>query len=155
MLRDNLVGLIEPMLSSAGANPLALPTATKKPSDDRPPCLENPRPEGAELTLTENAPPPFHAEPKHFRPRAILRLIASLARNPYVGIGVLAMAVSFFALMALLSTTNLSFAVPATAFSYVLETALAKYILKEYIGWRRWAGASLVGCGVLLVSLGV
>ncbi len=24
MLRDNLVGLIEPMLSSAGANPLAL-----------------------------------------------------------------------------------------------------------------------------------
>jgi drug/metabolite transporter (DMT)-like permease len=50
---------------------------------------------------------------------------------------------------------NLSFAVPATAFSYVLETALAKYILKEHIGWRRWAGASLVGCGVLLVSLGV
>jgi hypothetical protein len=64
MLRDNLVGLIEPMLSSAGANPLALRTARKKPSDDRPPCLENPRPEGAELTLTENAPPPFHAEPK-------------------------------------------------------------------------------------------
>jgi transporter family protein len=65
------------------------------------------------------------------------------------------MAVSFFALMALLSITNLSFAVPATAFSYVLETALAKYILKEHIGWRRWAGTSLVGCGVLLVSLGV
>src|SRR5271157_2366165 len=53
MLRDNLVGLIEPMLSSAGANPLALCTPRKKPSDDRPPCLENPRPEGAESTLTE------------------------------------------------------------------------------------------------------
>jgi hypothetical protein len=65
MLRDNLVGLIEPMLSSAGANPLALCTARKKPSDDRPPCLENPRPEGAESTLTENATSPFHAEPKH------------------------------------------------------------------------------------------
>ena len=65
MLRDNLVGLIEPMLSSAGANPLALCTARKKPSDDRPPCLENPRPEGAESTLTENAPSPFHAEPRH------------------------------------------------------------------------------------------
>src|SRR6202047_1798020 len=64
MLRDNLVGLIEPMLSSAGAYPLALATARKKPSDDRPPCLENPRPEGAESTLTENAPSPFHAEPK-------------------------------------------------------------------------------------------
>ena len=65
MLRDNLVGLIEPMLSSAGANPLALCTARKKPSDDRPSCLENPRPKGAESTLTENAASPFHAEPRH------------------------------------------------------------------------------------------
>ncbi len=65
MLRDNLVGLIEPMLSSAGANPLALCTERKRSSDDRPPCLENSRPEGAESTLTENAPSPFHAEPKH------------------------------------------------------------------------------------------
>src|ERR1022692_1653271 len=67
MLRDNLVGLIEPMLSSAGANPLALCTAWKQSSDDRPPCLENPRPEGAESTLTENAASPFHAEPKQLR----------------------------------------------------------------------------------------
>ena len=65
MLRDNPVGLIEPMFSSAGANPLALCIAENEPSDDRPPCLENPRPEGAESTLTENAPSPFHAEPKH------------------------------------------------------------------------------------------
>ena len=63
------------------------------------------------------------------------------------------MAVSFFALMALLSIANLSFAVPATASGYILETALAKYILKEKIGWRRWAGASLVGVGVLLVAM--
>jgi len=67
MLRDNLVGLIEPMLSSAGAYPLALCTARQKPSDDRPLCLENPRPEGAESTLTENAASPFHAEPKQTR----------------------------------------------------------------------------------------
>ncbi len=64
MLRDNLAGLIEPMLSSAGANPLALCTARKQSSDDRPPCLENPRPEGAESTLTENAASPFQAEPR-------------------------------------------------------------------------------------------
>ena len=65
MLRDNLVGLIEPMLRSAGAYPLALCTEQKKSSDDRPPCLENPRPEGAESTLTENAASPFHAEKKY------------------------------------------------------------------------------------------
>ncbi len=64
MLRDNPVGLIAPMLSSAGANPLALCTARKKPSDDRPPYLENPRPKRAESTLTENACSPFHAEPR-------------------------------------------------------------------------------------------
>src|SRR6267378_7750074 len=65
MLRDNLVGLIEPMFSSAGANPLALCIARQESSDDRPPCLENPRPEGAESTLTENAASPFQAEPRH------------------------------------------------------------------------------------------
>jgi hypothetical protein len=78
MLRDNLVGLIEPRLSSAGAYPLALCAEKKQPSDDRPPCLENPRPEGAESTLTGNAPSPFHAEPKHFRRRSInLGVLAS------------------------------------------------------------------------------
>src|ERR1700730_5294533 len=34
-------------------------------SDDRPSCLENPRPEGAEPTLTENVASPLHAEPRH------------------------------------------------------------------------------------------
>jgi hypothetical protein len=54
------------MLSSAGAYSLALCTYTdKKTSEDRPPCLENPRPEGAESTLTENAAFPFQAEPRH------------------------------------------------------------------------------------------
>jgi hypothetical protein len=77
MLRHNLVGLIEPMLYSAGADPLALRTATKKPSDDRPPCLENPRPEGAELTLTENAPSPFHAEPRQYQESKRTRLFSS------------------------------------------------------------------------------
>ena len=55
------------MLSSAGVNPLALCITRKKSSDDRPPCLEDPRPEGAESTLTENAASPFHAEPRHER----------------------------------------------------------------------------------------
>ena len=32
----------------------------------RPLCLENPRPEGAEYSLTESALSPFHAEPEHY-----------------------------------------------------------------------------------------
>ena len=62
MLRDNLVGLIEPMQISAGADPLAL-SIQKQASDDRSSCLENPRPEGAESSLTENVTSPFQAEP--------------------------------------------------------------------------------------------
>ena len=63
------------------------------------------------------------------------------------------MAVSFFAFMSLLSISELSFAVPATAVTYVLETALAKFLLRERICWGRWAGASLVACGVALLAL--
>ena len=94
-----------------------------------------------------------HGEIRDFRPGAIGRAMATLARNRFVIAGVAAMAVSFFGFMALLNVAELSFAVPATAITYVLETALAKYVLKERVNWLRWAGASLVICGVTLVSL--
>jgi hypothetical protein len=123
MLRDNLAGLIEPMLSSAAAHNLGghperdkLGDAPGRPSwrssllndpsakffgwktgrqaekqmalkvttqahDSRAlctaqhkshrmidsQCLENPRPEGAESTLTGNAASPFPAEPRHLQ----------------------------------------------------------------------------------------
>lgn len=94
-----------------------------------------------------------HGEIHDFRPGAMGRALAMMARNRYVIGSVAAMAVSFFAYLGLLTVSDLSFAVPATAVTYVFETALAKYILKEQVTWLRWAGASLVICGVLLVSL--
>ena len=36
---------------------------------------------------------------------------------------------------------------PATAVTYVFETMLAKYVLKEHVNGLRWAGAALVICG--------
>jgi len=66
MLRDNLVGLIEPIRISAGSDPLAL-IIQKQASDDKSLCLENPRPERAESSLTENLTSPFQAEPAHNR----------------------------------------------------------------------------------------
>jgi hypothetical protein len=62
MLRDNVVELIESIRISAGADPLAL-LIQKYASDDRSSCLENPRPEGAESSLTENVISPFQAAP--------------------------------------------------------------------------------------------
>jgi drug/metabolite transporter (DMT)-like permease len=94
-----------------------------------------------------------HGEIRDFRPGAIGRAAGLLARNWAVVASVVAMAVSFFAYMALLTQAELSFAVPATAVTYALETLLARLVLKERVNWLRWAGASLVICGVVLVSL--
>jgi drug/metabolite transporter (DMT)-like permease len=94
-----------------------------------------------------------HGEIRDFRPGALGRAAAMLVRNRFVIGSVIAMAISFFAYMALLTASELSFAVPATAVTYALETALAKFILKEPVTALRWVGASLVICGVALVSL--
>ncbi len=94
-----------------------------------------------------------HGEVNDFSIAGLARLLGQLARNPYIVIGMVGMAISFFALMDLLSIAKLSFAVPATASSYLLETGLAKYLLKEEVGWKRLAGASLVAIGVMLVSI--
>jgi drug/metabolite transporter (DMT)-like permease len=94
-----------------------------------------------------------HGEIRDFRPGAIGKAVTVLSRNRFVIGSVVAMAVSFFAYLGLLTIAPLSFAVPATAITYVLETVLAKYLLKEQVNWLRWAGASLVICGVALVSL--
>lgn len=87
-----------------------------------------------------------------FRPGPLGRAAALAVRNRFVIGSVLAMAVSFFAYLGLLTVSELSFAVPATAVTYVLETVLAKYVLRERVTWLRWAGAALVICGVALVA---
>src|SRR6202051_1966589 len=66
MPRDNPEGSSSRWLSSAGGPSPALHVDGRKSSDDKPSCLENPRPAGAESTLTESASSPFHAEPSHF-----------------------------------------------------------------------------------------
>jgi drug/metabolite transporter (DMT)-like permease len=94
-----------------------------------------------------------HGEIRDFRPGALGRAGAALARNWYVIAAVALAAVSFFAFLTLISIADLSFAVPATAASFVVDTFVAKYFLKERVAWRRWGGAALVACGVALLAL--
>ena len=94
-----------------------------------------------------------HGEIHDFRPNAIGRALAAMVRNRFVIGGIVAMAVSFFAFVKLLSISELSFAVPVSAVTYAMETLLAKYFLKEDVSRLRWAGAALVVCGVALISL--
>ncbi len=91
MLRDNLAGLIEPMRAARELDPLALFTKQKKSSDDRPQhALKILAPKGRNLTLTENAASPFHAEPRHHHHQLysglgadiVMESLHSLTRRP-------------------------------------------------------------------------
>lgn len=94
-----------------------------------------------------------HGEIAEFRPGRWGRIMASLLRRRFLILSIFFMAISFFAFLTLLSVEDLSFAVPATAASYVVETALAGLVLKESISWKRWTGAGLVAGGVAMLSL--
>jgi uncharacterized membrane protein len=92
-----------------------------------------------------------HGEVSEFQPGKLGRMFAKLLPRPFLILTVLFMALSFFAFMKLLTVAPLSFAVPATAASFVLETVLARVLLKETVDIRRWVGAALVACGVALL----
>jgi drug/metabolite transporter (DMT)-like permease len=76
-----------------------------------------------------------------------------MATHRLVLAGIGADAISFIGMLALLATTDLAFAVPVTALSNILKTALARWYLREQVSWRRWAGAVLVGIGIILISI--
>ena len=94
-----------------------------------------------------------HGEIHDFRPRGLGSVLSKLARKRNLILAVLCMAVSFFAFMALVQVADLSYAVPASAGSLVIETILARLILKERVDARRWIGAALVAGGVWLLAL--
>lgn len=91
-------------------------------------------------------------EVSDFGATGLKRLAATLARKKLLMLSVVFMAVSFFAFIELLKVADLSFAVPVTAGSVVLETILAAVVLKERVTSLRWAGAVLIACGVYLIS---
>ncbi len=84
--------------------------------------------------------------------RGLLRLLRMIAHRRYLILAIGCMAVSFFSFMALVQTEPLSFAVPASAASFIFETVLAKFVLHERVGVRRAAGALIVLCGVVMLG---
>lgn len=87
-----------------------------------------------------------------FRPGALGKLATAVARGSPIWLAIACYAVSFFGFMALVSIADVSFAVPATAAGFVVETFLAQYFLGETVPVKRWAGAALVAAGVFLVG---
>lgn len=81
----------------------------------------------------------------------IARTLRYIVTRKLVILGWLCYAGAFFSLVALLSVAKMTVAIPATAFSFVLDTIGARFILREHIPWRRWLGVLCVTAGVVLV----
>jgi drug/metabolite transporter (DMT)-like permease len=84
--------------------------------------------------------------------RGLLRLLKMIAQRKFLILAIVCMAFSFFSFMALVQVEPLSFAVPASAASFILETVLAKLVLKERVGLKRAVGALIVLAGVALLG---
>ncbi|MFY9728219.1 MAG: EamA family transporter [Bryobacteraceae bacterium] len=84
--------------------------------------------------------------------RGIARLALTVARRRYLILSIVCYAFSFFAFMALVQSQPLSFAVPVSAASFILETVAAKLLLREQVGRRRAAGTLLVLGGIILLA---
>ena len=93
-----------------------------------------------------------HGEITDFHPRGWAGLLWTLAQKKFLILAIVFMAFSFFAFMTLLETADLSFAVPVSAATLVFETILARFVLNERVDARRWLGALLVTCGVVLLA---
>jgi drug/metabolite transporter (DMT)-like permease len=91
-------------------------------------------------------------EVKKLTPGSLTQMVRRAVHNPLVLGGFVSLTVAFLALVSLLSIADVSFAIPATCISYVLETLFAKYLLKEDVRLRRWMAVLLVACGVVLLQ---
>jgi drug/metabolite transporter (DMT)-like permease len=78
----------------------------------------------------------------------------AVARNAWIGSGVVLMVIHLALYMLALQGADLSFALPLTAASYPLATLLARFYLREDVGSARWLGILLITAGVAIVALG-
>ena len=76
-----------------------------------------------------------------------------MAQSPSVWLGTLLLIIFFVLYAMLLSWADLSFVLPASSFGYVLNVALAHYLLLEPVSMSRWFGTMLISIGVVLVSM--
>ena len=93
-----------------------------------------------------------HGAIADFRFGRLSRQWVGLFQKTPIVLSIVFMATSFFCFLKLLEISDLSFAVPATAGSIVVETAVARIALGERVTPQRWAGVTLVAMGVLFLA---
>ena len=87
-----------------------------------------------------------------FRPAALISAGLRAAASGFLWMVIFWKTVAFFSFITLITHAALSWVVPATAISFVIETVAAKYLLQERISGTRWAGALCICLGVALLS---
>jgi drug/metabolite transporter (DMT)-like permease len=86
------------------------------------------------------------------RKSGVLGIVRCVLTEPWFFIGLLAMALSFFALLAALSIIDLSVVIPASAsMTFLLNLLGAKFLLREHVNRRRWISGILVLGGIVLL----
>lgn len=105
-----------------------------------------------EITLTHGMKKV--GEPASFSLGELLAFLKRVSRSVWLWIGLPLMALSFYALLLLLSWKPVSFVMPTSALGYVVGTLGARYLLGEEVSGARWAGVLLVCAGVALVAAG-
>ena len=86
------------------------------------------------------------------RQTGIFGVVRAVLTEPWFYAGLIAMALSFFSLLAALSLIDLSVVIPASAsLTFLLNLFGAKFILKEHVSRRRWLSGILVLCGIVLL----
>ncbi len=88
------------------------------------------------------------------RDKGLWTVTRHILRNPSFLLGIFAMALGFFSLLAGLSWGDLSLVAPASAsLTFVANAIAAKFLLHERVDHRRWTAALLVAGGVALLAL--
>ncbi|MGH8155256.1 MAG: EamA family transporter [Rhodanobacteraceae bacterium] len=79
-------------------------------------------------------------------------LVQKVLHSHWVALGVAVYVVEFTLWFSALSRVQLSFAFPIMALSYVGVVLASRFLLKERISLRRWAGIATIVIGVALVA---
>ena len=80
--------------------------------------------------------------------------VRGVVGNRYVVCGAVLMVTYFLLTSLALRWADLSFVLPLTALSFVIDAFLARYYLAEDVTPTRWLGAAIITVGVCLVGFG-
>ncbi len=85
-------------------------------------------------------------------PAQLLAVGVQIFSTPLIWLGIGILLVFFLLNLAALSWADLTYVVPLSAFGYVVNAAMSKYLLGEQVTAARWIGTTLICLGVMIVS---